>query len=69
MNKLPGIEKVVDTVKSNPNPMLRIGAIASLSHIARPQYNQYLSTIFELAKADEDDRVREAATKAAEALK
>ena len=68
LKDLPCIEKVVDTAKSNPNPMLRIGAIASLSHIARPEYKADLSTIFELAKADEDERVKEAATKAADAL-
>ena len=68
LKDLPCIEKVVDTAKSNPNPMLRIAAIASLSHIARPEYKADLNTIFELAKADEDDRVKDAATKAIEAL-
>ncbi|MBQ9246401.1 hypothetical protein IJ182_09065 [bacterium] len=68
LKDLPCIEKVIDTAKTNPNPMLRIGAIASLSHIARPEYKADLSTIFELAKNDEDARVKEAATKAADAL-
>ncbi len=68
LKDLPCIEKVIDTAKSNPNPMLRIGAIASLSHIARPEYKEDLNTIFELAKADEDTRVQEAASKAVEAL-
>lgn len=68
LKDLPCIEKVVDTAKANPNPMLRIAAIASLSHIARPEYKADLSTIFNLAKSDEDVRVQEAATKAEEAL-
>ncbi len=68
LKDLPYIEKVVDTAKSNPNPMLRIAAIASLSHIARPEYKADLATIFNLAKADEDARVQEAATKAEEEL-
>ena len=69
LKDLPCIEQVIDTAKANPNPMLRIGALASLSHIARPEYKADLTTIFDLAKADEDARVQEAATKAAEALK
>ena len=69
LKDLPCIENVVETVKSNPNPMLRISAIASLSHVARPEYKADLSKIFELAKADEDPRVVENATKALENLK
>lgn len=68
LKDLPCIENVVETVKSNPNPMLRISAIASLSHIARPEYKADLSKVFELAKADEDPIVVENATKAIEKL-
>ncbi len=68
LKDLPCIETVVDTAKSNPNPMLRIGAIAGLSHIARPEYNEDLKTIFDLAQYDEDDRVRDAAITASENL-
>ncbi len=66
LKDLPAIEKVIDTVKSNPNPTLRVAGIAALSYIAKPEYKSDLTTIFELAKADEDDRVKEAATKAAQ---
>lgn len=69
LKDLPCIEKVIDTAKSNPNPMLRIGAIASLSHIQRPEYKDDLNIIFELAKSDEDKRVQESANNAIEALK
>ena len=68
LKDLPCIENVITTAKENPNPMLRIGALAALSHIARPEYKADLTTIFELAKSDEDARVQEAATKALEAL-
>ncbi len=69
LKDLPCIENVVETVKSNPNPMLRISAIAALSHIAKPQYKADLTQVFELAKADEDPRVVENATKALANLK
>lgn len=68
LKDLPCIETVITTAKENQNPMLRIGALAALSHIARPEYKADLTTIFELAKSDEDARVQESATKALEAL-
>ncbi len=68
MKDLPAIEKVIDTVKSNKNPMLRVAGLEALSHIAKPEYKADLATIFELAKADEDAKVKETATKVAETL-
>lgn len=68
LNELPCINNVIDAAKSNPDPMVRAGAVAALSHIARPEYKADLSTIFDLAKADEDAQVKDAANKAAEAL-
>ena len=68
LKDLPCIDTIIDTAKSNPNPMLRIGALASLSHISRPEYKADMNTIFEIAKSDEDERVRDAASKAAENL-
>lgn len=65
---LPAIEQVVQTAKSDPNPLLRASALASLSHIAKPEYKPVLAQIFELAKKDENPNVQAAATKAAEQL-
>lgn len=64
LKDLPCIDTVINTVKENPNPMLRISAISALSHIARPEYKADLTTIFDLAKADEDANVKDAATTA-----
>ena len=69
LKDLPQIDKVVDTVKSNPTPVLRSAGLAALAHIARPEYKEDLTTIFELAKADEDPQVQEAANKALNMLK
>lgn len=65
---LPAIEQVVQTAKSDPNPLLRVASLAALSHIAKPEYKPVLSQIFELAKADSDPNVQEAAKKASEQL-
>ena len=66
LKDLPCIEQVITTVKENENPMLRVSAINALSHIAKPEYKEDLSTIFELAKSDEDANVQQAATQALE---
>ncbi len=68
LKDLPCIDTVIDTAKSNPNPMLRIGALSSLAHIARPEYAADLKTIFDLAEADEDARVKETAIAAKQSI-
>ncbi len=69
LKDLPCIENIIETVKSNPNPNLRMSGIAALSHIAQPEYKADLTKVFELAKADEDVRVKDIATKAIANLK
>ena len=64
LKDVPCIEQVIDIVKSNPNAELRQAGISALSRIARPEYKADLNTIFELAKADADPNVRDAATDA-----
>ncbi len=68
LSELPYIDLVIDTAKSNQNPKLRVGALAALSHIQRPEYKDDLKTIFDLAKTDEDVNVQESANKALERL-
>ena len=64
LKDLPSIETIINEVKSNPNPNVRLSALAALSYIAKPEYKQDLATIFELAKADEDANVQKEATTA-----
>ncbi len=68
LNELPCIDNVIIAAKSNPDPMVRAAGIAALSYIARPEYKDDLNTIFELAKSDEDNEVKDAADKASQAL-
>lgn len=68
LKDLPCIDKVVTSVKSNPNPAVRIAGISALSNIAKPQYKSDLTTIFELAKQDEDVKVQAAANNALDKL-
>ena len=69
LQDLPCIETVINTIKSDPDPKIRIAGISSLLHIAKPEYKEYMTTIFELAQADEDERVKESAEKALEQIK
>lgn len=66
--ELPCIDLVIETAKSNPNPKLRVGALAALSHIQKPEYKNELKTIFELAQSDEDAQVQESAKTALDVL-
>lgn len=68
LTELPGAAGIVEQVKNNPNPMVRIAGIDALSYIQRPEYKQDLSTIFSIAKNDKESHVQQAATKALEKL-
>lgn len=65
---LPAMEQVVQTAKSDANPLIRVSALAALAHISKPEYKPVLSKVFELAKSDSDVNVQEAAKKALEQL-
>ena len=65
---IPAIDTVVETVKSNPEPIMRAGAIQALSHIARPYFKPELEQIFTIAASDADPGVQEIANAANEQL-
>ena len=64
LTELPGAVTIVEQLKNNPNPMVRTSAIESLSYIQQPAYKQDLTTLFTIAKNDQDKNVQEAATAA-----
>lgn len=68
LTELPGAAGIVEQIKSNPNPMVRISAIDALSYIQRPEYKQDLTTILTVAQNDVDKNVQSAAKKALEKL-
>lgn len=61
ITELPGASTVVEQIKNNPNPMVRAAGIDALSFIQRPEYKTDLTTLFNVAKNDQDEIVREAA--------
>lgn len=68
MTELPGAAGIVEQIKNNPNPMVRISAIDAMSYIQRPEYKQDLNTLFSVAKNDKDVNVQTAAQKALDKL-
>lgn len=61
LTELPGAAGVVEQIKNNPNPMVRIAGLDALSFIQRPEYKQDLTTIFNVAKNDKDPNVQKVA--------
>lgn len=61
LTELPGAVKVVETLKDNPNPMVRASAIEALSYIQSPEYKKDLNTVFTVAQNDSDPGVAEVA--------
>ena len=64
LTEMPGATTIVEQLKNNENPMVRTSAIEALSYIQQPAYKQDLSTLFSIAKNDQDKGVQEAATAA-----
>ena len=64
LTELPGATTIVEQLKNNENPMVRTSAIEALSYIQQPAYKQDLSTLFSIAKNDQDKNVQEAANAA-----
>ncbi len=68
LTELPAAMNIVDQLKDNPNPMVRTSAIEALSYIQKPEYKKDLTTLFTIAKNDQDKGVQEAASAALEKL-
>ena len=66
LKDVPGVEQMIVTIKSNPNPAIRSAAISAITHNPRPQDKEVVSTLLKIAsEQDSDEGVR---TTAAQAL-
>ena len=72
LTDLPNAVNVVNQLKDNPNPMVRESAIEALSYIQdqvkEPEYKKDLTTLFTVAKNDQDASVASAAQAALDKL-
>ncbi len=68
LTDLPGAAVVVDELKENQNPAIRMAAVDALRYIQRPEYKNDLAQIYTIAQSDADDSVAAAATDALKSL-
>lgn len=66
LTDLPGASTMVEALRSNPNPSIRIAAIESLVYLNRPEYDKEITAV--LIAATEDKHIAVSST-AVEALK
>lgn len=64
LTDLPGVSVIVDTLRNNENPSIKIAAIDSLRYIKRNEYNNELNSIFEIASMDKNPQVARVAIEA-----
>lgn len=57
LTDLPGVSVIVDTIRYNENPSIKIAAIDSLRYLKREEYNNELNSIFEIASMDKNQQV------------
>lgn len=68
LTDLPGAAVVVDELKSNQNPAIRMAAIDALRYVQRPEYKNDLAQVYTIAQGDADEGVSAAATDALNSL-
>lgn len=68
LTDLPGAAVVVDELKSNQNPAIRMAAIDALRYVQRPEYKNDLAQVYTIAQNDADEGVAAAATDALNSL-
>lgn len=68
LTDLPGAAVVVDELKENQNPAIRMAAVDALRYIQRPEYKNDLAQIYTIAQSDANEGVAAAATDALKSL-
>ena len=57
----PGVSAIVNALRRDPDPSVKLAAIDALRQIQRPEYKDELTAIFDLAKNDPNPNVSRAA--------
>lgn len=68
LTDLPGASDIVEAMKTNKNPGIKIAAIDALRYISRPEYKDEIKSIFTLMTKDENPQVAELAKMAIQSL-
>ena len=65
---LPGISETVEAMINSENPGVKVAAIEALNYIKRPEYNEELKSLYQMASLDENPYVAESAVRALNSL-
>ena len=57
----PGVSAIVNALRKDPNPSVKLASIDALRHIKRPEYKEELVALFTLAQSDPNPNVSRAA--------
>jgi hypothetical protein len=68
LTELPGISAIVDVLKSNSNPEIKISAIDALRYIYRPEYKEELVTLMNIVAKDQNPYISNNAVVARESF-
>lgn len=68
LTDLPGATTIVNSLKNNENPGVKVASLDALRYISRPEYSKELSSIFTLATKDENPYVARNAILALEGI-
>lgn len=61
LTDLPGATTIVNSLKNNDNPGVKVAALDALRYISRPEYEKELNSIFTIATRDENPYVSRSA--------
>lgn len=64
MTELPGAADIVEQIRNNKNPMIKIAGIKAMNYIKTPEYTDDLKAIYNIATQDSDPLVKQVAIRA-----
>ncbi len=68
LTDLPGVSEIVDTLKKDNNPSIKVSAIDALRYLNKPEYKDEIKSVLEIATKDSNRFVAENAAYALKSL-
>ena len=68
LTDLPGVAEIVDTLKTDNNPSIKVSAIDALRYLNKPEYKDEIKSVLEIATRDDNRFVAENAAYALKSI-
>ena len=68
LTDLPGVAEIVDTLKTDNNPSIKVSAIDALRYLNKPEYKNEIKSVLEIATRDDNRFVAENAAYALKSI-